>query len=43
MLVQKIDQVLQSSPPQSIPEQFTKEFLANATLNVYEEALSKFS
>ena len=43
MLAQKIDQVLQSSPPQSIPEQFTKEFLANATLSVYEEALSKFS
>jgi hypothetical protein len=43
MLAKQIDQVLISSPPQTIPKQFTKEFLAKATLNIYEEALSKSS
>ena len=43
MLAKKIDQVLVTSPPESIPEQFTKECLVNATMNVYELALSKAS
>jgi len=41
MLVKKIDQVLSASPPEFIPEKFTKEHLVNATINVYELALSK--
>jgi len=43
MLAKKIDQVLVTSPPESIPEQFTKECLVNATMNVYKLALSKAS
>jgi glycosyltransferase involved in cell wall biosynthesis len=43
MLVKQIDQVLATSPPEFIPEQFTKESLVNATMNVYELALSKAS
>ena len=43
MLAKQIDQVLGSSVPESIPEQFTKESLVNETMNVYELALSKDS
>jgi len=43
MFVKQIDKVLASSPPESIPEQFTKECQVNATINVYELALSKAS
>ena len=43
MLAKQIDQVLVTPPPESIPEQFTKESLVNATMNVYELALSKAS
>ena len=43
ILAKQIDQVLAISPPESIPEQFTKESLVNATINVYELALSKAS
>ena len=43
MLAKQIDQVLATPPPESIPEQFTKESLVNATMNVYKLALSKVS
>ena len=43
MLAKQIDQVLVTPPPEFIPEQFTKESLVNATLSVYELALSKAS
>ena len=39
----QIDQVLATSPPESIPDQFTKDYLVNSTINVYESALSKAS
>ena len=42
-LAKKIDQVLATSPPESIPDQFTKECLVNATINIYQLALSKAS
>ena len=42
-LAKQIDQVLVTPPPESIPEQFTKESLVNATMNVYELAVSKAS
>ncbi len=41
MLVNKIYQLLEKPPPKSIPEVFTKEYLANSTIRVYELALSK--
>ena len=43
ILAKQIDQVLAISPPESIPEQFTKEALVDATMNIYELALSKVS
>ena len=43
MLAKQIDKVLLTLPPESIPQQFTKESLVNATMNVYELALSKAS
>ncbi len=43
MLAKQIDQVLITPPPESIPEQFTKESLVNATMKVYELALIKAS
>ena len=43
MLAQQIEKVLTSSPPESIPEQFTKEHLASSTINVYELALNRAS
>ena len=43
MLAQQIEKVLISSPPESIPEQFTKEHLASSTINVYELALKRAS
>ena len=43
MLAQQIEKVLTSSPPESIPEQFTKEHLASSTINVYELALNRSS
>ena len=43
MLAKQIDQVLVTPPPESIPEQFTKEALVDATMNIYELALSKVS
>jgi len=43
MLVQQIEKVLTSSPPESIPEQFTKEHLVSSTINVYELALNRAS
>ena len=43
MLAKQIDQVLATSPPEFIPKQFTKESLVNATMNVYDLALSKAS
>jgi glycosyltransferase involved in cell wall biosynthesis len=43
MLAKQIEQVLSTSVPESIPEQFTKESLVNATMNVYELALTKTS
>ena len=43
MLAKQIDQVLITPPPESIPEQFTKEALVNATMHIYELALSKVS
>ena len=43
MLAQQIEKVLTSSPPESIPEQFTKEHLASSTINVYELALKRAS
>ena len=43
MLAQQIEKVLTSPPPESIPEQFTKEALVDATMNIYELALSKVS
>ena len=43
MLAKQIDQVLVTPPPESIPEQFTKEALVNATMHIYELALSKVS
>ena len=42
-LATQIDQVLAISPPESIPEKFTKEFLVKSTVNVYESALSRIS
>jgi hypothetical protein len=42
-LAKQIDQVLATSPPKSIPDQFTKECLVNATINIYQLALSKAS
>jgi glycosyltransferase involved in cell wall biosynthesis len=42
-LAKQIDQVLATSPPESIPDQFTKECLVNATINIYQLALSKAS
>ena len=42
-VAKQIDQVLATSPPESIPDQFTKECLVNATMNVYKLALSKAS
>jgi len=43
MLAQQIEKVLTSPPPESIPEQFTKEHLASSTINVYELALNRAS
>ena len=43
MLAKQIDKVLVTSPPKSIPAQFTKESLVRATMRVYELALSKAS
>jgi glycosyltransferase involved in cell wall biosynthesis len=43
MLAQQIDKVLVTSPPESIPVQFTKESLVSATMKIYELALSKAS
>jgi glycosyltransferase involved in cell wall biosynthesis len=43
MLAKQIDHVLKASPPESIPKQFTKEFLVNETVNIYELALNKAS
>ena len=43
MLAKQIDHVLKASPPKSIPKQFTKEFLVNETVNIYELALNKAS
>jgi hypothetical protein len=43
MLAKQIDHVLKASPPESIPKQFTKEFLVNKTVNIYELALNKAS
>ena len=43
MLAKQIDEVLVTSPPESIPVQFTKESLVSATMKVYELALSKAS
>ena len=43
MLAKQIERVLATLPPESIPEQFTKERLVNATMNVYQLALSKVS
>ena len=42
-LAKQIDKVLLTAPPESIPEKFTKESLASATIKVYELALSKAS
>ena len=42
-LAKQIDPVLATPPPESIPKKFTKESLVNATMNVYELALSKAS
>ena len=43
LLAKQIERVLSTLPPESIPEQFTKEHLVNATMNVYQLALSKAS
>ena len=43
MLAQQIEKVLTSPPPESIPEQFTKEHLVSSTINVYELALNRAS
>ena len=43
MLAKQIDHVLKASPPESIPKQFSKEFLVNETVNIYELALNKAS
>ena len=43
LLAKQIERVLTTLPPESIPEQFTKEHLVNATMNVYQLALSKAS
>ena len=43
LLAKQIERVLATLPPESIPEQFTKEHLVNATMNVYQLALSKAS
>ena len=43
MLAKKIDKVLVTPPPESIPVQFTKESLVSATMKIYELALSKAS
>ena len=41
MLAKKIDEILAQAPPQSLPEQFSKEHLVSSTLNIYKLALSK--
>ena len=43
MLANQINQILDQTPPQSIPEQFLKEHLVNSTLDVYKLALSKLA
>ena len=43
MLAKQIEKLLVTSPPKSIPIQFTKESLVSSTMKVYELALSKAS